>query len=173
MFLFEWMESNPIADWVQSAVITFYLLEMVHVIGITLLFGSLAIMDLRLIGLILRNVDVHHINDRLRPATWIGFALAAVTGTLMFLSSVSVYVANTQFWAKMAVIALAGINMLVLEMVIAKRASTMTEASYLKWQRFAGATSLVAWMAVIALGRWIGFTKSLPMTLPDDFLLML
>jgi hypothetical protein len=171
MFLFDWLEANPIGEWIRSTVITFYMLEAVHVIGIVLLFGSLTIMDLRLVGVILRGVAVHEVTSRLRPATWVGFALAAASGSMMFLSSVAVYVANTQFWLKMGVIGFAGANMLFFELVTAKRATELGESAHLGRQRLAGLTSILAWCVVIVLGRWIGFTKGLPMDLPADFTL--
>lgn len=171
MFIFEWLEPNAIGEWVRSSVVTFYVLEAIHVIGIVLLFGSLAIMDLRLIGVILRNIPTDAITNKLRPLTLLGFALAAATGAIMFLSSVSIYVANTQFWLKMGVIALAGANMLVFEYVIAKRSGGANPSSGFSTEKLAGMTSLLAWTIVIGLGRWIGFTKSLPMELPADFVL--
>jgi hypothetical protein len=79
------------------------------------------------------------------------------------------YGRNTAFWLKMAAIGLAGINMLVFERVTAKSAA--------KWDtgvmpppaaRLAGALSIVLWLAVIVLGRWIGFTKGYDFTIPDD-----
>jgi hypothetical protein len=171
MQVFDWIEINPVGEWVRSTVLTFYYLEMVHVIGIVLLFGSLAIMDLRLVGVILKSVPAEDVTGRLRPATWIGFALAAATGTMMFLSAVAIYVATPQFWLKMGVIAFAGINMIVFELLISKRANQLGEPGLLRWQRFAGLTSILAWCLVIGLGRWIGFTKGLPMDLPADFVL--
>jgi hypothetical protein len=109
---------------------------------------------------------LHH--DLLRW-TWAAFALAAVTGVLMFMVNAVTYHRNTAFWLKMATIVLAGINMLVFERV--------TSRSVAKWDqgvmpppaaRLAGAASIVLWVAVIFFGRWIGFTKGYDFSIPED-----
>jgi uncharacterized membrane protein len=93
------------------------------------------------------------------PFTWMAFVVAVIAGSLLFISRATAYFASPVFWIKMAVIVVAGINMIVFEF--------MTVRSVDKWNldpvpppaaRLAGAISIVCWVLVIVLGRLIGFT---------------
>jgi hypothetical protein len=69
----------------------------------------------------------------------------------------------------MGVIVLAGINMLVFELVTAKTAPSWDKGvKPPSAARLAGALSLVLWITVIFLGRWIGFTKGYDFSIPED-----
>ena len=90
-------------------------IETIHVIAITLVFGTIAIVDFRLLGLGSNNRPVTELCRDVLPWTWIAFAFAAVTGGLLFVSHATQYFGNTAFRAKMLLMLLAGINMVVFE----------------------------------------------------------
>jgi len=129
--------------WVYPA------LEIVHIIGIALLLGSLVLVELRIWGRAaeLPLAPLARFGLRL---TLIGFALAAASGTTMFLSRPSELLANVPFLIKMALLACAGIN-----------------AAAFHWRggvarcdgvgRAQTLVSLALWLAVIACGRSIAY----------------
>jgi len=135
----------------------FPLLESLHVIAATFLVGSILMVDLRLLGAAARSYAVTVLSRDVIPWTWTAFVVALVTGTGMFVSRADHYVVNRAFQIKLALLILAGINMLVLHRVgwrdIARwdtNNPTPTAA------RTAGAASLVIWLGVLLTGRWIG-----------------
>jgi hypothetical protein len=137
--------------------------------SIVTVFGTIFIVDLRLLGY--PNVQrsfmrLHH--DLLRW-TWGAFGIAAVTGVLMFMVNAVTYQRNTAFWLKMATMVLAGINMLVFENGTMKSAASWDKGvPPPQAAKIAGAVSIVLWVAVIVFGRWIGFTKGYDFTIPDE-----
>jgi len=132
--------------------------ETCHVIALALVFGSILMVDLRLLGVAARDSAVSKLSAECLPYTWIAFIFAVITGTLLFTSRAHTYFYNLQFQLKFVFMALAGLNMAVFHVGAYRHV--------LEWDarlpppppaRLAGALSIVLWTAVIFCGRWIGF----------------
>ena len=141
-------------DWQWA----FPIIETFHVISLALVFGSIAMVDLRLLGLASRASAVSKLSAEVLPYTWVAFALAVITGTTLFVSNPRVYFHNLQFELKFLCMFLAGINMLVFHFGAYR--------NVLQWDhrlppplaaRVAGGLSILLWVGVIFFGRWIGF----------------
>jgi hypothetical protein len=95
----------------------------------------------------------------LLPWTWTAFGVAALTGALMFSSAATKYAANPFFQIKLALLLLAGTNMMAFQLGVGRRmAQWPVAARPPAGARAAGLLSLVLWVAVVAAGRWIGYT---------------
>ncbi len=143
----------PFAVWLRTAPLVYPGLEALHLIAIATTFGTLLIVDLRLlnVGLFgLRQFDVNAIAKAVLPWTLLGFLFAAITGSLMFLSRASDFVANTAFLLKMLVLFAAGTNAGILH----SRGSLDPTNFITKCQ---AGLSLLIWLAVIVCGRWIAY----------------
>ena len=137
--------------------------ECVHVLALTLVIGSIALIDLRLIGLISRERTIAQVSAAILPITWTAFACAAVSVGLLFCSNASVYAHNAYFQAKMALILVAGVNMLIYHLFTGRNAAGWAASAPIpRGARLAGMLSLSLWVAVVACGRWIGFTLNAP-----------
>lgn len=125
-----------------------------HVVGIALLFGPIALVDLRLAGL-LRGLDSGALLV-LRSTAKLGAGLAVPTGILLASARPDEYLANPTFLAKLAVVALALANALAFE--AAARRMGLPALLDRPAARVSGFGSLGLWLAAIGLGRWIAFT---------------
>ena len=134
-------ENESLFPWVES----------LHVLAITLVVGSIAIVDLRLMGLASRERSIARLTADVLPWTWTAFVLAALSGATLFSSNALQYAHNGYFQAKLSFLVLAGINMLVFHFVVG-------QALEGRGTRIAGAFSLTLWICVVAFGRWTGFT---------------
>jgi hypothetical protein len=85
--------------------------ESIHFIGLTLLFGTIAVWDLRLLGL-LKRVPIAELY-RLVPFAVLGFAINATSGSMFLMTEPDQYLYNPAFQFKLLLIALAGLNVLV------------------------------------------------------------
>src|SRR5258708_39338043 len=92
------------------------LIESTHFIALALVFGTIAIIDLRLLGIASTERSFRRMASDILKWTWAAFALTALTGSLMFITNAPVYYHNFFFRAKMLLLALSGINMLVFEL---------------------------------------------------------
>ena len=155
------VESSGLAAWIRDSLYAFPLIESFHVVGLTMVFGTIAIIDLRLLGLSWTYRPFTKITRDIVKWTWFAFALTVTTGLLMFITNAGVYFNNFQFRSKMVLIALSGLNMLVFELTAGRVVHRWdTDKAAPPAGRLAGALSLVLWISIIFLGRWIGFTTT-------------
>lgn len=132
--------------------------ESVHFIGLTLLFGSIAAWDLRLIGLGKRvPVAAFH---RLVPFAVVGFMTNAASGSLFLMTDPDQYVYNPAFHVKLLCVLLAGVNVLVFYLTLFRRVHVLGPGEQAPvFARVSGAASLVLWTTVIICGRMITFYR--------------
>lgn len=153
------LQNSAVAQFVNTAGPTYPIVESIHVIAVALVFGTILIVDLRLLGVASTNRPFTRVAHDLLHFTWVGFALAVVTGTLLFLPNASSIYININFQVKMVLLLLAGINMFAFELVTARKASVWDNATPPPSARLAGFLSIGLWMGVIVFGRLIGFTS--------------
>jgi len=156
--LFASLEATPVGTAIRESTWLFPTIETTHVFAITLVLGSILIVDLRLLNLASRNRSVTELTREVLPFTWGAFALAAVTGGLLFTSSALKYSQNLQFKTKMLLLIIAGANMLVFQLYTYRTVASWDRSAPPTGARVAGALSLALWFGVMSLGRWIGFT---------------
>jgi hypothetical protein len=155
----EWLYDSAVGSGIRESGLLFPWIESIHVLMATTVVGSIAIVDLRLIGYASHRKGARQLILELLPFTWVAFALAAVTGSLMFTSNAMAYAANGPFVCKMIVLVLAGVNMAIFHLTAYRRIVQWNEALPTpRAVRIAGATSLMLWIVIVVLGRWIGFT---------------
>ena len=154
--------SNPLAETIRENEFLFPWIEAIHVLAVTLVIGSIALVDLRLIGVRALNRPISNISKELLPITWMAFLAAAITGAILFTSNALSYSQNFYFISKMILLGLAGINMMFFQLIIGKNLDSWNHYQQLPIAaRIAGAISLTLWLSIIVCGRWIGFTLEL------------
>lgn len=162
------INDSPVGEWMRGSLKALPIINALHVMAITTVFGTILIVDLRLLGFPDARRPVSRVSGELLRWTWVAFALAAVTGALMFTANANTYYVNTAFWLKMLVIALAGTNMAVFQLATFRSVARWDkEAPTPLAARAAGALSITFWVSVILLGRLIGFTKTRNYEVPE------
>lgn len=162
------LEASGLASRIRDSLYLFPLIESTHVIGLTMVFGTIAIIDLRLLGIASTRRPFTRIANDVLKWTWAAFALTVLTGLLMFITNAGVYYNNFYFRSKMALLVLAGLNMLMFELTSGRRVKQWDKDSAAPLSGKAVAVvSLVVWVSIIFLGRWIGFTTTRAQFKPD------
>lgn len=152
------IEDSAIGVAIAESTIAFPLLEGLHLLGLALSFGLLAIADLRLLGLVLPRVPAADVLNQLRRWVFIGFAITFVTGGLLFWSEAGRIITNTAFIAKSVLMLLALVNAAIFETRIAPHAIEWGEAVRVPRQaQLAALTSLSLWLLVVLTGRLIPY----------------
>lgn len=134
----------------------FPICETLHFIGLSLLFGSLLLVDLRAMGFLkgLPLVALH----RLVPLAIAGFAINAITGVLFIAFDPPTYFTNTAFLWKLVLIAVAGVNALVFEFAVFRPLAAGNAAvEHGALIKLLSALSLLLWCGVLIAGRLIPF----------------
>jgi hypothetical protein len=155
--LLQAIQGTPLAVKIAESDLLFPTIETIHVLALVLVVGSISMVDLRLLGRSSHR-GVKELSEEVLPWTWMAFVVAVISGSLMFSSAAVKYAYMPQFQFKLLLIMLAGINMLVFHF--------LTYRSVGKWghdsvtppaARLAGMLSLIFWIGVVTLGRWVGF----------------
>ncbi len=153
------LHDSAVATAIREGESLYPWIESVHVLALALVIGSIAIVDLRLLGLASRDRSVPQTTALALPVTWSAFAIAVITGALMFSSNALAYARNPFLQAKLLLIVGAGLNMAIYHRYSGRGASAwVTPALTPMRARIAGAISLILWVAIAVCGRWIGFT---------------
>jgi hypothetical protein len=154
-----WLQETGLATGVRDSLYLFPLIESAHVIGLALVFGTIAVIDLRLLGVASTRRSFRRMAPEIMTWTWAAFALTALTGALMFATNATTYFHNTYFRVKMALLVLAAINVVAFELTAGRTVHEWDQAPAApRAGRTVAAVSLVLWIAVIVAGRMIGFT---------------
>ncbi len=148
---FEWLTTTPVANAMNGPEWAFPVVQSLHFIGFALSIGTIAIVDLRLLGIGMRRQTASQLAADLNRWTAIGLAIMLITGPLMFSADAVVYRYNASFQFKMICLALA----LLFHFTIHRRATRSGTAPLLA--KLAGGASLALWTAVVAGGRMIAF----------------
>ncbi len=157
--VFEWLESWPVSVGIRQSSWMFPAFESVHVIAMTLVVGSVMVVDLRVLGLASCSRRVSQLSEEILPWTWGAFVIALISGAFLLAAKAHTYFGNIEFQLKMALMFAAGLNMLVFHFVPYRTVG--------EWDlgrpapalaRFSCGLSLGFWILVVAMGRWIGFS---------------
>jgi hypothetical protein len=154
----QWVDSTRLSAVIRQSNWLFSTLDTIHTLGIVLVAGTIMLMDLRLLGLGLRSVPVTQVVARIVPATWAGFLLMFLSGSLLFLSEAVKMYYSPAFRIKVLLLALAGLNALIFHLTIYRDVANWDPASAPPARaQLAGLLSLVFWIAIIAAGRAIAY----------------
>ena len=151
------VEATGLGRFMREALWAYPVTEAVHIVGLALLFGSIAIVDLRLIGAG-RTVPAAALVGYAVPWSLLGFAMAATSGLMMFTAHASEFLEQPLFLLKMTLIFVAGVNAAMLRIGVLQRASAWpVDGPPPRRVRIAAALSLLLWIGVIACGRLLAY----------------
>jgi len=156
MFLHAWfmdLANSPLGHFMQASRWGFAVAEMVHLLALALLGGSVLVVDLRLLGVILRGESAHLIGRDLGRLTIGSLVVMALSGIAMLSEEAGKCYFSPAFRLKMALLAAA----LLFHFTLHRRAIARAEnGRTLLWNRMAAILSLLLWLGVGVSGRAIG-----------------
>ena len=154
----EWLASTNGSIALHESLYMYPIVESTHVLALCLFVGLAVILDLRLLGLILRDAPVTDFVDHLLPWTIAGFAVMIVTGVLLFYAIPVRTYQSIFFRAKVLMLLGAGLNIWIFHSGIYRRVAEWNLLGRTPSPaRRAALISLVLWAGVIVAGRMIAY----------------
>ncbi len=154
----QWLADTVVGTGIRESDNLFSVIETVHVLGIVITAGAIAIADLRILGLLLNRYSVHEVLSPLVKITWLGFSVMAATGLLLFWSEADKLYFNPAFRLKLMLLLLVGVNQWIFHATQYRNIATWDTAIVAPWQARLGAIlSLGLWLGIIVLGRAIAY----------------
>ena len=154
-FFFEWLDNSLLAQMSKAYGGVFAVVQMFHLLALAMLGGTVLLGDLRLLGVLMRDVSSQVVIDNTQR--WFNVALIVAAASGIFMSSavaLKLYY-NEMFWAKMGALAVGVLFVYGIRRPLLR----FDHATIDPWVlRLVAVTSLVIWFTVAACGRWIGFS---------------
>jgi hypothetical protein len=129
----------------------FPLLEIIHITGFALSIGTIAIVDLRLLGLGMRHQSSAQLMKDTMPWTLVGLAVMLMSGPLIFSSDPNMYLHNSSFQFKMGALLVA----ILYNYTIHRKVALSNPSPILG--KLVGGVSLALWVSVVFAGLFIAF----------------
>jgi hypothetical protein len=152
------LEATALARELRNSVWVYPLVNTGHLAGVALLVGSIVPLDLRVLGA-WRSVTLAPLWQVLTRTAAAGLVLAVTFGLLLFATRATEYVASGFFVAKMAIVAVATANAVLLHLLKPPGAADTSVPPGLppRRARIAAGISLFGWLAALTLGRLVGY----------------
>ena len=97
---FKWCDNTFLGRWVSGGTWEFPMIETIHILALTMLYGCIVVISLRLMGVMMRGWTVSAITREVTPFLNASLAVILISGTLLFLSEASKAFVNAAFWIK-------------------------------------------------------------------------
>ncbi len=146
-----WLVNSPWSHWINRYEWVFPVIQSVHFIGFALSIGTIAMIDLRLLGFGMRQQTPTELAADLNRWTLLGIAMMLVTGFLMFSTDAVTYHNNPSFQVKMICLMVALVFNFTIHRRVVKPGTGPVAA------RLTAGISLLLWTTVLAAGRMIAF----------------
>jgi hypothetical protein len=152
-----WIEQSALATAMRHELWLYPSIEILHIFGFVTLVGSIAMLDLRLLGLS-RQIPVRALAGHLLPWTFGALIIIVPTGLMMFVAHASDFISNTAFVLKLSLIFGAGLNAAVFHMGPYRTVGQWdTAIATPAAAKFHAMVSLLIWMGVISCGRLLAY----------------
>jgi hypothetical protein len=154
----EWLARTTGSTALRESLYTYPLVESIHVWTLAVFVGLAAILDLRLLGLALRQVAVTELAQRLGPWLVGGCAVMIVSGSMLFYAVPVRTYQSVWFRSKMVFLILAALNAWLFHSGVYRSVASWDLAADIpRKAKVAGAVSIVLWAAIIFSGRLIAY----------------
>lgn len=152
---FEWLSKTAVSEAISQSSWAFAVIESLHLLGLAVIGGAVLILDLRLLGLGLRDQPIERVARDAHPWLVSSLIVMLVTGGLLFSSEPVKCYNSTPFWVKMWSLLFAMIFAFTVRQKVALAGEGRVKPI---WLKVVGIVSLALWFGVGAGGRWIGFS---------------
>ena len=155
LFIFEWLDTSILADMSKAYGGVFAVVQMVHLVALAMLGGTVLVSDLRLLGVLLSDVSSESVVNSMDR--WFSVALIVIALSGVFMSSavaIKLYY-NEMFWAKMIGLFFGAAFVYFIRRPLLRRPHDTINVWSL---RLIAISSMIIWFTVAASGRWIGFS---------------
>ncbi|MBM3782465.1 MAG: hypothetical protein FJW29_12490 [Acidobacteria bacterium] len=152
---FEWCEATVLGETIRTSLWLFPAIECVHLLGLVMLGGSVLMVDLRLLGVGLREQPIAQVADAGHRLLTTGLIIMLATGIPLFLSEAIKCYYSPSFWVKILTL----LPAIAFALTVRRRVTGADPATVNDRQRtLTAVASLGLWFTVAAAGRWIGFS---------------
>ncbi len=159
--LSKWLAATPLSHTIQTTSWIIPTIQIIHILGVAVLFSSAVLVDLRIWRLLERDIPLAQVARRFLPSIWPVLLILLVTGSLLIVGEPRRSLLNSTFYLKMALLAVA------IMLTAGLQRSFSSSPNF--WDkdrgrqlaaRFAATASIALWCGILFAGRWIAYTQA-------------
>jgi hypothetical protein len=150
----KWVEQSGLGTRIADSSWLFPAIEAVHIVALTLLFGAILMLNLRLLGIVLTNKPVTDLANQLAPWVLCGLVIILASGVLLFASEPMKLYLSVPFQVKLVLLFSAIVFHYTLVGWLTRNVPGRIHPA---WSKLAAIVSILLWTGVGAAGRGIGF----------------
>jgi Family of unknown function (DUF6644) len=154
---FQWLQDTWFATGIRESLWIFPILYTLHIFGVVILVAATSALDLRMLGIVMRDEPVADAAHLLLPWAVAGFAAQLLTGTFLFIAQADELSRNIAFQLKMITVLLAGLNVLIFHLTAYRGARQWPKHGTPAAAKFSAVFSLTCWFGIVAMSRLIAF----------------
>jgi uncharacterized membrane protein SirB2 len=151
----DWLSNTPVSLKIQTILWIIPAVQTVHILSVSFVMASMAMLDLRLMGVAGKRQSISQMVTRFVPWVWRVLLILATTGAILTVGEPERELLNPVFRAKMAMVATVSLVTLAVQLW------NKRDANFWENRRFAAATvgvvSLLLWVGIVTAGRWIAY----------------
>jgi uncharacterized membrane protein SirB2 len=150
-----WLSNTSVSLTIQTVMWVIPAVQTVHILCVAIVMSSMAMLDLRLLGVSGRRQSISQMVSRFVPWVWGALPVLLTSGIILIIGEPSRELLNPYFRAKMVMLA----TVIVITFVVQRR--NKKDANYWEGRRAAaawtGLASLLLWVGIVTAGRWIAY----------------
>ena len=132
-------------------------MQSIHIVAICAVVASMAMLDLRLLGVIGRGQPVRSNARRFLKWMWIALPVLLLTGSVLIVGEPARELLSPWFWYKMTMLAIALVLTVPLYRLIEEKPLAQHSSSSRGMLQIIGLVSLAMWLGIVFCGRWIAY----------------
>lgn len=154
----EWLANTPFSMLLQNVSWIIPAVQCVHIVCISIVMGSVGLIDLRLLGITGHSQSISNLTSRLLPWVWISLVVLLITGALLAIAEPVRSLTNPAFQAKMLMIVIVGsLTLFFQSMVRGDVAFWELTPARRTTAKMTAIVSLLLWVGIVFAGRWIAY----------------
>jgi uncharacterized membrane protein SirB2 len=154
----KWLQFTPLSLWIQSHTWITPTVQAIHVVMIGVVFGSVLMIALRVLGRMRADEPFAAVWQRFAPWLWTGLVVLALTGIILIIGEPVREFTAKSFWAKMILLVLGIVSVLSFRRTLGAATDSQSRALvFARSQKAVALSTLLIWALVIFFGRAIAY----------------
>jgi Family of unknown function (DUF6644) len=150
---FKWVDGTWLSKAINDSKWLFPAIEGVHIVALALLFGAVIVLNLRLLGIGIRNRPVSELAEELAPWTFCSLIIILISGVFLFVTEATKSYRSMPFRIKIALL----VTAIVFHYTVSRRIVSREGGGHPGLAKVAAVFAIALWVSGGLAGRAIGF----------------
>ena len=153
----QWLELTPVSVTIKSISWIVPLVQSIHIFTIAIVFGSILMVALRVLGLVRTDQTPAAVLARFSPWITRGLVVLLLTGAILLVGEPIRELMSLSFWLKMGLIVIGVLSAVAFRRTLASAVTADGPAHFASGTKGMAMAMVMLWLMIIFLGRAIAY----------------